>query len=82
MISLLFILRVKYAFDFLVVAMVSHIPVKSRMAVNDVTAAVSPFRSHSIVVRHSCVPTPRIFQESCRDISPSLQLEFTPHLYG
>ena len=36
MISLLFILRVKYAFGFPVVAMVSHIPVKSLMAVNDV----------------------------------------------
>ena len=37
MISLLFIQMVKYAFSFPVVAMVSHIPVKSRMAVNYVT---------------------------------------------
>ena len=34
MISLLFIQMVKYAFGFPVVAMVSHISVKSRMAVN------------------------------------------------
>ena len=31
---------VKYAFGFPVIAMVSHIPVKSRMAVNDVTTRV------------------------------------------
>ena len=34
MISQLFIYMVKYAFGFPVVAMVSHIPVKSRMAIN------------------------------------------------
>ena len=37
MISQLLIQMVKYAFGFPVVAMVSHIPVKSRMAVNYVT---------------------------------------------
>ena len=36
MISQLFIQMVKYAFGFLVVAMVSHIPAKSRMAVKHV----------------------------------------------
>ena len=35
---------VKYAFSFLVVAMVSHIPVKSRMAVNYVKSQESYFR--------------------------------------
>ena len=38
MISQVFIEMVKYAFDFLMVAMVSHIPAKSRMAVKHVTS--------------------------------------------
>ena len=37
-ISLLFIQKVKYTFGFLVVAMVSHNPVLSPMAVTDVRA--------------------------------------------
>ena len=41
MISLLFIQMVKYAFGFPLVAMVSHIPVKSRMAVNYVNSTVT-----------------------------------------
>ena len=54
MISQLFIWIVKYAFGFPVVAMVSHIPVKSRMAVNYVMGKELPkasrFWCHAMTV--------------------------------
>ena len=41
---------VKYAFGFPVVAMVNHIPVKSRITGNDV--------SHGMKLFHRCLPLP------------------------
>ena len=61
---------VKYAFGFLVVAMVSHIPAKSHMAVNYVT---EPLPSHIL-------PTLHITHVSCRtsllSLTDSLPLFF------
>ena len=54
MISQLLIQMVKYAFGFPVVAMVSHIPVKSRMAVNYVNWHRRFDRKHRLLVYLHC----------------------------
>ena len=62
MISLLFIQMVKNAFGFPVVAMVSHIPVKSRMAINYVKEGRRPLLADLMrILKTTITSLPQVF---------------------